>query len=345
MPTKRGCAQYSRACSTNPGAQDGPDEAVHARNRLGDLAHSLVVRANRRRRVDAVLAHQHDEPGGIEQHPELVAQRPDVHVEVEGGRLLGRSSSTPPARSVAHRRITYRPPPCGRRSAPSSPPCSWPSLPRGSPPATAAAASPRARTARPSPSGRRCADGRSPRSTRETARRARAGVRFDPRRRDGGHPDRRRADRRPRPPNTNIWVVPDLNPDGMALHRRQNGDGIDLNRNFPYRWKPIGDGGPFDYPGPRPLSEPERRAARLIRTLRPAITMVPPGAERRRPVRWGPGDGAALREARRAARAPAARYPGSALDLAEPPLPGTTSVVELAAGELSERAVDVRARR
>src|SRR3954465_6413654 len=40
-------------------------------------------------------------------------------------------------------------------------------------------------------------------------------------------------------PGPEIWVVPDLNPDGTVLHRRQNGDGIDLNRNFPYRWQPI----------------------------------------------------------------------------------------------------------
>ena len=87
-------------------------------------------------------------------------------------------------------------------------------------------------------------------------------------------------------PGTDIWVVPDLNPDGTALHRRQNGDGIDLNRNFPYRWQPIGDGGPFDYPGPRPLSEPESAfAARLIITLRPDDhDLVPPAPERGRPV-------------------------------------------------------------
>ena len=41
-------------------------------------------------------------------------------------------------------------------------------------------------------------------------------------------------------PGTDIWVVPDLNPDGAAHDTRQNADGVDLNRNFPYRWQPIG---------------------------------------------------------------------------------------------------------
>ncbi len=39
---------------------------------------------------------------------------------------------------------------------------------------------------------------------------------------------------------TDIWVVPDLNPDGTARDTRQNADGVDLNRNFPYRWQPSG---------------------------------------------------------------------------------------------------------
>ena len=144
-------------------------------------------------------------------------------------------------------------------------------------------------------------------------------------------------------PNTDIWVVPDLNPDGVALHRRQNGDGIDLNRNFPYRWKPIGSGGPFDYPGPRPLSEPESQfAARLIRTLHPAITIW--FHQALRVVDLSGGDPAIERRYAKLVGLPVRRlerYPGSAPTWQNHRFPGTTSfVVELPAGVLGEQAVE-----
>ncbi len=33
--------------------------------------------------------------------------------------------------------------------------------------------------------------------------------------------------------NTEIWIMPLMNPDGNALHQRYNANGVDLNRNFP----------------------------------------------------------------------------------------------------------------
>ncbi len=33
--------------------------------------------------------------------------------------------------------------------------------------------------------------------------------------------------------NTELWLIPDMNPDGTANKRRYNGDWVDLNRNFP----------------------------------------------------------------------------------------------------------------
>src|SRR3712207_5906581 len=78
--------------------------------------------------------------------------------------------------------------------------------------------------------------------------------------------------KRAAPPGTAIYVVHDLNPDGARRGTRVNARGVDLNRNFPHRWR-SGPRGRF-YPGPRAASEPETRyAMKLTRELRPQVTV------------------------------------------------------------------------
>jgi len=73
------------------------------------------------------------------------------------------------------------------------------------------------------------------------------------------------------PPRTELLVVPTINPDGLAAGTRGNARGVDLNRNFPFRWRPLGGG---EYSGTGPLSEPESRAAhRLILREKPDVTI------------------------------------------------------------------------
>jgi murein peptide amidase A len=81
----------------------------------------------------------------------------------------------------------------------------------------------------------------------------------------------RRLIREAPPRRADLWVVPTINPDGVAVDTRGNARGVDLNRNFPFDWTHLGGG---EYSGTGPLSEPESRAAaRLIRRIRPDLTI------------------------------------------------------------------------
>ncbi|MCE3011356.1 MAG: DUF2817 domain-containing protein [Proteobacteria bacterium] len=67
-------------------------------------------------------------------------------------------------------------------------------------------------------------------------------------------------------------LIPCLNIDGHSKNQRTNGNGVDLNRNFPSRdWSPLAKG-PRYFPGPHPNSEPEVQAlVHWIEDHQPAV--------------------------------------------------------------------------
>ena len=76
------------------------------------------------------------------------------------------------------------------------------------------------------------------------------------------------------PPGIDLWIVPTMNPDGMAAGDRHNADQVDLNRNFPYRWGPIGEPGDPEYAGPSAASEPETQAiVAFLDEVRPELVI------------------------------------------------------------------------
>jgi protein MpaA len=136
------------------------------------------------------------------------------------------------------------------------------------------------------------------------------------------------------------WLVNDLNPDGHARDTRVNARGVDLNRNFPWRWRHLFRRGDVQYGGPRALSEPESRiAARLIRRVRPRISIwfhQPLGL-----VDRSGGSAGVERRFSRLSGLPLrrlTRYPGSAVGWEDHVLRGSTAfVVELPPGRLNRR--------
>jgi protein MpaA len=74
--------------------------------------------------------------------------------------------------------------------------------------------------------------------------------------------------------DADLWIVQELNPDGAAAATRQNADSVDLNRNFPFRWQPLGPRGSLNFSGTRALSEPESAAAAsLIVRIHPTLAI------------------------------------------------------------------------
>jgi N-acetylmuramoyl-L-alanine amidase len=78
--------------------------------------------------------------------------------------------------------------------------------------------------------------------------------------------------RRAHPPRgTALWLIEDANPDGAAANIRHNAHGVDLNRNFPYRWRR--QDGVYES-GPGPASEPETQAIeRFVERIHPRVTL------------------------------------------------------------------------
>ena len=141
------------------------------------------------------------------------------------------------------------------------------------------------------------------------------------------------------PAGLDLWIVPVLNPDGRAHNTRGNAHGVDLNRNFPYRWRRLGG---VYYSGRRPLSEVEARIAHsLILRTHPSVSVW---FHQHLDLVWASGGN--LRVERRFAEVsglPYHRLPplaGSAIDWQNHALPGTTAFsAELPAGAAAPAAV------
>ncbi len=70
----------------------------------------------------------------------------------------------------------------------------------------------------------------------------------------------------------NWYLIPCLNPDGFEIQQRTNGNGVDLNRNFPTAdWSPAAKAPRYN-PGPAAGSELETQAVcQLIEVIQPSL--------------------------------------------------------------------------
>ncbi|MTA14542.1 MAG: DUF2817 domain-containing protein [Actinobacteria bacterium] len=76
------------------------------------------------------------------------------------------------------------------------------------------------------------------------------------------------------PAGVDLWLVESMNPDGQLAQDRHNANQVDLNRNFPADWGPIGVPGDGQYAGPSAASEPETQAmVAFVEELRPDLVI------------------------------------------------------------------------
>jgi protein MpaA len=139
-----------------------------------------------------------------------------------------------------------------------------------------------------------------------------------------------------------VWIVPIINPDGVARGTRQDGRGVDLNANWSSQWQ--GGGQPWDvyYGGPRPFSERETRIARdLILQIRPRVTIW---YHQHMDLVWSFGPSTTA--GRIYARLTGMRFyhhhwlPGTATNWQNNHVPGTAAItIELPAGSLTQQQV------
>jgi protein MpaA len=78
----------------------------------------------------------------------------------------------------------------------------------------------------------------------------------------------------PVPDDVDLWLVESMNPDGQSAARRTNANQVDLNRNFPRRWAPLGQPGDWQYAGTGAASEPETAAmVSFITSIEPDLAI------------------------------------------------------------------------